>query len=177
MNFKNILASFLLLFVLIGCSLEGDSNQTPQIALAAYPKIQSGDTLEIKSTNENNVFSVDTIQVGDTISFVLYMLSYHNDLTAFYLTQSEDSSALIVLPDLISMDSVFMAHSEYENGKFYMNPGFNTMYFPFKYVAKKENSETRIGFRVVSDAVFENSIVASNTSAFELITPIKARIE
>ena len=177
MNFRIIFTFFVLGVALVGCSLDGDSNQTPQVALADYPRLQSGDSLNVMTTDEYNVFSLDTVQVGDTVSFVLYMLSYSNDLTGFYLTQSADSSAVIILPETTSMDSVFLSHSDYAKGQFFMQTGFNSMYFPFKYVAKKVNKETTIGFRVVSDAVFENTLTGSNSSSFELITPIKDSIQ
>lgn len=171
-----IIAIFILLAaIMTGCSLEGESNYTPQILIPFYPKLQNGDSLPIFGTDQADVFKVDTITVGDTVSIYLYMTSFENNLTAFYLKQSSDSATSLILPSKASMDSIFLATSDYKNGNFLMKGNSNALYFPFKFVAKKASGETKLVFTTTSDAKFDNASIGTNYATFTLKTPIKSK--
>lgn len=157
----------------VSCDLTGESNYTPQIYFIHQPVDQQGDTLSSYYTDKAGVFVMDTIEVGDTVLFYLYLEAYANQLTAFYLNQSADSVSSILLPSTSSMDSVFVEGSDYHKGKFIMDGTRNSLRFPFWYVAKKPSVEAKIEFIVVSNAKFEGGF-ASNANSLQLKTPIQA---
>lgn len=166
-------SKILLLLAVIGitvssCDLSGEANYTPQI----YPFISPNDSLGIYRTDVLDVFRMDTITVGDTVSFYIQMTGVENNLTAFYLTQSADSAARFILPNKSSMDSVFLSTSDYKTGKFLMNGTSTDLYFPFKYVARKPSNEAKVTFTVVSDAKFTDSYIGTNTTTLTIKTPI-----
>lgn len=176
MKFRLLFTLLSLITVLVGCKLDGESSHTPQISIATYPRLQNGDSLNIYSTTRNDEILMDTIQLGDTVSLVLHMFSYSNSLTEFYLKQSADSSARIILPSTASLDSLFTTNSEYAKGVFILSPGFNRLLFPFKYVATKANIQTKLTMTIVSDAKFDNMSIGKNSSFFHLLTPIKPKV-
>ncbi|MDO9153938.1 MAG: hypothetical protein Q7U47_09580 [Paludibacter sp.] len=164
----------LLLFISIlfsSCTLDGESNYTPQIVLLKNPFLQNGDSLNLYFTDEGGVFRLDTISVGDTVTFLPYMTGFENNLTAFYLKQTSDSIAKIILPDKTAMDSIFLPTSDYKNGNFYMKGTSTALLFPFKYVAKSPSNDAKIQLAVVSDANFKN-LYGSNNTTITIKTPI-----
>ncbi|MBN2764760.1 MAG: hypothetical protein JXR27_00185 [Paludibacteraceae bacterium] len=171
MKIKLIILTAILGSMLSSCNLEGESNYTPMLYFVTGPILQNGDSLEIYRTDQLNVFRLDTIAVGDTVSFFMYATGYSNNLTAYYMKQSTDSATEIILPRQSSMDSVFTVESDYKTGKFIMGGNSTSLYFPFKYVAKKAEKNAKITFTIISDAQFTDMTIGSNTTSFELITP------
>ena len=155
------------------CDLDGESNYTPNIFFLKLPVNQHGDSLKSYFTDKSNVYQLDTINVGDTIFFWVYLEAYANQLTAFYLTQSADSVSRIILPNKASMDTVFTSASDYKAGKFIMDGTRSNMLFPFHYVATKPSKEAKLELSVVSNASFKGGF-ASNFNGFQLKTPIRA---
>lgn len=154
------------------CDLSNDSNYTPGIFFLQNPVNNHQDTLKSFYTDVPGTFLMDTVQVGDTVLFYLYLEAYSNKLTAFYLKHSPDSVTKVILPNINTMDSIFTENSEYDKGKFYMNNIPSSLFFPFRYVALRRSSEAKLEFMVVSDAVFESGF-GSNTNSLTLKTPIK----
>jgi len=166
------------LFILLGlislifasCDLNSESNSEPEIRFFQNPIVNGTDTLDVSYTDESGVFVLDTLTVGDTVSFRMYINGYSNKLKEYYMIESADRVTEILLPSVSSMDSVFLsASSDYPNGKFMLAGTSTSLFFPFKYVAKKASLEAKITFRVESDANFEN-----NTNTIVLKTPIIA---
>jgi len=164
------------LFILLGlisliftsCDLNSESNSQPDIIFYQNP-VAHNDTLDVNYTLEAGVFILDTLTVGDTVSFKVYINGYSNNLKEYYMIESADSVSKILLPSRTSMDSIFLSTSNYATGKFMMDGTSRSLYMPFKYVAKKASLEAKITFRVVSDANFEY-----NSNSFVLKTPIVA---
>jgi len=164
-----ILLSGVLIIAFTACSLNSESNYRPEIQFVQNPIANKTDTLNIFYTDLSGVYKLDTISVGDTVRFQLYLTGYTNYLKQFYMTESADSVTQILLPAVSSMDSVFLPTSKYKEGKFYMAGTSTSLFFPFQYVAKKASLEAIITFSVVSDANFEY-----NQNSFVLKTPIIA---
>lgn len=156
--------------LLTSCNLTGESNFTPDIFLGRLPINQNGDTIKAYITDDGS-FKLDTMTVGDTLSFILTVTGYENNLKAFYIKQSADSVTRAILPPKSSMDSVFISGSDYQAGVFLMDGNLPTLFFPFKYVAMKPSKEAKLTFTVVSDAHFDN-MSGSNTSSLTFKTPI-----
>jgi hypothetical protein len=167
---------FLIAFVTVlvsSCDLNSESNYTPNIFFIQHPVNQQGDSLGSYYTDKSGVFLMDTIAVGDTVLFFLYLEAYANQLTGFFLNQSADSVSRIILPDKTSMDTIFTANSDYKAGKFLMDGTMSNLRFPFRYIATKASKEAKLEFIVVSNAKFDGGF-ASNSNGFQLKTPIKA---
>jgi len=118
---------------------------------------------------------MDTIQVGDTVTFRLLLYGYANNLSSYNVIVSDTSSTKLLLPTTTSLDSVFLATaSEYSKGKFIFKNKITSLYFPFRYIAKKVSADAKISFSLVSDANFSSSMGSSSVS-FILKTPVKLR--
>jgi hypothetical protein len=159
----------LIAIVFSSCNLNGESNYKPDILLVHNPTINGKDTLNVFYTDQAGVFRLDTIQVGDTVAFHIFIDGYSNNLLTYTMTQSGDSVTKFILPSVSAMDSVFLSTSDYSKGIFNLKGKSTSLLFPFKYVARKVSSEAKITFNVVSDANFEY-----NQSSFVLKTPIVA---
>ncbi|MFZ4724154.1 MAG: hypothetical protein ACOYMD_01765 [Paludibacter sp.] len=170
MKTRFIFQLIMISLIFSACNLNPESNYRPEIRFVQNPIANKTDTLNIYYTDNSGVFRLDTIQVGDTISFNIYVTGYSNHLKAFYITESTDSVSKIILPSTSSMDSIFLASSNYKEGKFLMKGTSTALYFPFQYIARKVSNEAKITFNVVSDANFEY-----NQNSFVLKTPIVAK--
>lgn len=166
----------LAIFTFSSCELTGESNYTPDIYFIHNPVRGTTDTLNRYYTDKSGVFLMDTISVGDTVLFMLYLEAYANNLTAFYLQQSQDSVSEILLPDRESMDSIFLSTSDYGKGTFLLDGTHSALVFPFRYVALKPSNSAKINIAIVSDAHFDSGF-GSNTNVMELKTPIIAKTE
>lgn len=170
----------LIAFVVIAlsaCDLSGDSNATPGFVFYSAPYTTSGDTLSMYYTDDSGTYRLDTVAVGDTVVFQIIINGYYNNLTKFYLKQSSDSAAQILLPTTNSMDSIFTSESDYSKGIFLFRDNITQSYFPFKYIAKSVTAGTQLTFYVESDANFNTDLIGSNSSSFTIKTPIKAKEE
>ena len=154
--------------------MDGESNYTPQIVILKDPTLQNGDSLFASSTDEGGVYRLDTISVGDTVTFLPYMTGFDNNLIAFYLKESADSVTHIILPNKVSMDSIFLPTSDYKTGKFLMRGTSTVLFFPFKYVAKAPSKTAKIQLTIVSDANFKDNF-GSNSTTITILTPIIAK--
>ena len=172
-----ILIFLLVCCVFSACDLTGNSNATPQISFYKIPQLNTKDSLNIRYTADAGVWKLDTISVGDTVTFRIMLDGFSNNLTTFYLTCSDTTSTKLILPSKTSMDSLFnTAYSNFNDGKFIFKSGIKNLYFPFRYIATKENNDARISFSLSSDAKFDGGMnVGSNMSSFTLKTPIKSK--
>ena len=154
------------------CDFTPETNYQPDIFFLQKPISNNDDTLSIYNTFEANTLSLDTLHVGDTVSFFMYLEGYTNNLTEFYLKLSADSAAGILLPNKASLDSIFLSTSNYNQGKFLFDLSSTELYFPFKYIAKKASLDAKLTFTVISDANFEY-----NQNYIILETPILTTTE
>lgn len=169
---KYLLFALAALFALQSCDLEGGANYTPRIELANYIVNQNNDTLKIKTTTEANTLLLDTIYVGDTISFSIVYNAFANNIVAISLKQSADSLTRIQLPPVDSLNNVFGAESDYKKGIFMLKTNASFVHLPFKYIARAKGNEPKLSITVKSDAIF-NNFSGSNTSEVIFKTPIK----
>ena len=161
--------------VFSACDLTGSSNNTPQISFVKYIQLNTKDSLIAKYTDEAGVYLLDTINVGDTVTFRILLNGFSNNLTSYYITRSDTVSSKLILPGKNSLDSVFnSSSSKYATGKFIFKSSILNLYFPFKYIATKETTDARISFSLSSDASFDGgTFIGSNSVNFVLKTPIK----
>ena len=163
--------------VLASCNLSNSSSNTPQIYFVTNPIVNKGDTLYRYPTDESGVSRMDTIHVGDTVTFRMLYWGYSNNLTSCNVISSDTSATKIIFPTVNSLDSIFLStQSDYSIGKFVFKSKISSLYFPFKYIAKKVSNDAKITFSLSSDANFDNSASLGNNSvSFVLKTPVKLR--
>jgi len=170
MKTRIIIALGLIILALSACELNSVSNFKPEILFVQSPITSKGDTLKLLYTDQAGVYKMDTIQVGDTVNFRIFINAYTNNINSFSITQSADSVTNIMLPSINSMDSAFLSSSNYKLGEFYLKNNVNTLYFPFKYIATKPSNEAKLVLNVISDANFEY-----NQTNIQLKTIIRER--
>jgi len=169
-----LLSLFAIVFT--SCNINGSTNTTPEILFVTNPFVTQKDTLKNYLTDDG-VYHLDTINVGDTVTFRLIFYGFSNNLSTCNISQSDTTSTKLLFPSVSSLDSVFVASaSDYSIGKFIFKSRISSLYFPFKYVAKKVSNDASITFNLSSDANFSNSSSLGNNSvSFVLKTPIKLR--
>ena len=159
------------------CNIAGSSNNTPEILFVTNPFINKTDTLNKYYTDESGVYRLDTVQVGDTVTFRMLLYGFSNNLSSFNVIPSDTSATKILLPSKISLDSIFVsAGSDYSAGKFLFKSKISSLYFPFRYVAKKVSIDAKLTFALSSDATFgSSSDFGNNSISFVLKTPVKLK--
>jgi len=174
MKTKNLILFGLLAIALTACNLNGSVNNTPEIIFITKPIANNVDSLGTFLTDQGGVYQMDTINVGDTVSFHILLYGFSNNLTSLYLVQSDTTTVKFLIPPKASLDSVFStSDSDYANGKFIFKNNITSLYFPFKLVAKKASKEVKFMMTLKSDADFSKTTVLATSSAqVTLITPI-----
>lgn len=171
MKMRYFVVLALLSIVITSCKLDGESNYTPDINFVTKPIKNKADSLNMYLTDNAAVIRLDTIAVGDTVLFRLFINGYTNNIKEFYIKQYSDSSATIILPNKSSLDSIFASTSNYKTGTFLTKITTTAVYFPFKMVARKPSLEANLIFTVVSDANFKDGF-GKNINSITLKTPI-----
>ena len=159
------------------CNISSTSNNTPEILFVTNPFISQTDTLNKYYTDVSGVYRLDTIQVGDTVTFRMLLYGFSNNLSSFNVIPSDTSATKILLPSKNSLDSIFIsAGSDYSIGKFLFKSKISSLYFPFRYIAKKVSNDAKLTFYLSSDATFGNtSEFGNNSVSFQLKTPVKLK--
>lgn len=153
------------------CDLTSESNTNPTVDFVKKPFVLHGDTLNMRYTDEGVL--LDTIQVGDTVFFPILINGYYNLLQNFSITLADTSSSKLIYPPTSALDTIFSTSlSDFSKGKFTFKTNSNSLYFPFRYVAKKASTSTYISFYIQSDAKGEY-----NQSSITLKTPIIAKVD
>lgn len=158
----------LILLGFTACNLKSESNYQPDIRFVKNPVVNDTTSLNVYYTDLG--YRMDTIRVGDTVSFQIYVTGFANNLKEFYLTTSTDSVSEVLLPGKASLDSIFLPTSNYNQGKFLFAGTATALFLPFRYVAKKVSADAKITFSVMSDATIDY-----NQFSFVLVTPIVAK--
>lgn len=172
-NYLILLA--LIAIALTACDISGSTNNTPDIRFVTTPFVNKSDTLNTYATDESGVYRLDSINVGDTVIFRILLYGYSNNLSSYNVIQSDTSATKLILPHSTSLDSIFIsAASNYPIGKFIFKSKITSLYFPFKFVAKKVSKDAKLTFYLSSDASFKNSNFVGNSSVTIILkTPIK----
>lgn len=170
MKTKLLIIFGLIIMAFSSCDLNSESNYKPTIQY--YTPALSGKTpLGLYLTDAADVVRMDTIHVGDTVSFYMVFDSYANNLVTLSIAQSADSVTKLILPPVSQLDSVFGPTSNYNSGTFNLRTKSSSLFFPIKYVALKATNDAKIKFTIVSDATVEYNLT---TLTFK--TPIKPAV-
>jgi len=153
----------LLSLVFVSCDLNPKSESTPHFDLRAM-HIVDGDTTFLNF--RGNV--MDTIFVGDTITFQTVMYSQFNNLLQYQIVSSREKSIEFQWVDKAALDSLFSSKSDYDKGLFIVQGNFSRLHFPFKYIAKEDEKDLKLTFTILNDASQNYS-----TTIMTIVTPIK----
>ena len=159
MKLLTILLLGFICFVFVMCSPIERYNSTPQIFLAQKPILTNGDTLKVTYVaNSSYDYITDTVSVGDTIGFKLYLNADYNNLVEFDIERSDTISSKLLLVDESVLNTVFVSSaSNYLAGKFLFRQMQNFSYFTFSYVAKAASTSAVMKLALQSDAYFATS--------------------
>lgn len=155
-----------LTFVLASCSLGGDSNYTPRLLLLNPAKISTDSTLSLSYTKEGNI-KFDSLHVRDTVTVFLHGDGFVNSLQKLDITVTEEGDITVLAPH-DSITRQYDPSSDFIGGKIIFPKNIGGMVYPFKFVAAKPTSKTKINFVLTSDAK-----EISNISSLQLEFPIK----
>lgn len=114
--------SFMVFMVagLASCSTDlydvGDTS--PEVLIAEYAQVNS-DTVRYGINANHTAYTLDSIQVRDTLSVYLAAYSYSSYLKAIYTTVS-DSNYLKLLEPNDSVKSIFSSTSNFKTGELYL---------------------------------------------------------
>ena len=175
MKTKYILFISLLSAIFFACEAP-TSYSTPGFRFSGVVNSITGDSLSAYDEGLN-VLRMDTIKVGDVISFNLILDGgTYNNLTSFSLTLSDTTSTMLLLPETSLLDNVFSSSlSDYKNNKFVFKSVMPNLYFPFQYIALKANASPTLKFEVTNDAKYPKNSTGSNTASLLIKTPIVNR--
>jgi len=167
---------FILFFVSVlftACNMNGSADYTPEIIPVRNAVNQNKDSMYMHYTDKGGVYRLDTVFVGDTVTFTMGFTGVANNLVSVNILNSvPDSVAQVVLIGSTSnLEAVFLPTSDYAKGLFYIKGKSVSLIFPFKYVAKKASTAAMLTFSVESDANFKDSFGA-NTATLSLTIPI-----
>ena len=170
---------FILAFISIvftACNLTGSADSTPDIVPLRTAVTQHKDSLYMSLTDTSRVYRLDTVHVGDTVTFIMGFTGNLNNLVSVRITNSvPDSVAQVLLSGTTNqLDSIFLPTSNYAKGVFYLRAKSVSLIFPFKYVAKKPTKAARLSFFVQSDANFKDGL-GDNSNTLALRIPIVAK--
>jgi hypothetical protein len=159
--------------VFTGCNMSGSADYTPEILPVRNAVNQNKDSLYMHYTDKGGVYRLDTVSVGDTVTFTMGFTGVANNLVSVkILNNVPDSVAQVVLVGSTSnLEAVFLPTSDYAKGLFYIKGKSVSLIFPFKYVVKKASTAAMLTFSVESDANFKDSF-GSNTTTLSLTIPI-----
>jgi hypothetical protein len=159
--------------VFTACDMTGSADYTPEIIPVRNAVNQNKDSLYMHYTDKGGVYRLDTVHVGDTITFRMAFTGIVNNLVSVGIVNSvPDSIAKVVLlATKAEMDAVFLPTSDYVKGLFYIKGESITLIFPFQYIAQKATKDAALTFSVQSDANFKNGL-GENTNTITLNIPI-----
>lgn len=133
MKTKFFVLMCIIVFAFSSCDLTSESNITPSFDFIRKPFVFHGDTLNLRYTNEG--MRMDTIQVGDTVFFPVYINGYFNQLNDFSITVSDTSASKLIFPPKSALDTIFSTStSDFDKGSFVFSIKSNSLYFPFTIV-------------------------------------------
>ena len=165
----------LIAFAFTACDMNGSTNTSPEILYVINPVANKTDSLNKYYTDVANEYRLDTIHVGDTVTFRMLFYGFTNNLTTCNIVQSDTTATKIIFPSVTSLDSIFLSSaSNYSQGKFTFKNKISSLYFPFKYVARKPSTNAKITFYLSSDANFTSTnSLGANSVTTSLVTPIE----
>ena len=158
----------LISLALFSCKLDGVSESTPGFYLVKIMHIAGNDTTHLNFQGN----TLDTISVGDTITFQSVVYSQYNKLLQYNITSSREKSVEFLWGEKEHLDSIFTSSSDYDKGLFVMDGTFSELYFPFKYVAKEAEKDLKLTFSVLNDASSNY-----NSTTVTIVTPIKEAVQ
>lgn len=160
---------FLLAFAaisLLSCDLNNsETNYTPQIFCGTI-LLNHTDTLLYSYNTPSSKYLLDTVMVGDTVTFELGFYSYANNLEQVAVTCDNEYASITLRLDSI-VTSVLTSESNVAEGLLYFPVGYNYVSFNMDYVTKAVSKTTELTLQVASDSKYSPTSIA-------IITPIVA---
>ncbi len=159
-------AVLIIALVFTGCNLGGSSNYSPRLEMYPTASINPDSTLNLGYTTDGNI-KLDSVHVNDTVTVFLIGNGFANNLEKLDIAVTEPGDITFIAPH-DSVTSQFDPTSNFAAGKIVFPENTGGMVYPFKFVAAKPTSKTKVNFVLTSDAQ-----EVSNISTLQLEFPIK----
>lgn len=144
---KFVLLLTLAVFCLTGC-MDWTSSYQPSITVTTFVT-SSGDTL-YGHVDDHDVYTLDTLFLGDTAFFCIYNQSYANNLVTSYMTW--DTTVVKCWTTLSEeFNAILKPTSRVEDLYFDYETGYNQTFIPV-FVLPLKAGRTKLDFYVTSDA-------------------------
>ncbi len=141
----------LLLAALLSSCLDTQSHYTPEVSLSAFIT-SSNDTLLYYFDDMSQLFYVDSLIVGDTVTFAVGYASLGNNLVSTHL--SWDTAYVKLWSTFTSeMLGILLNTSDTAALNLYLPTGYNYVGLPIWLVPKKAG-ETKLTFTATSDSKY-----------------------
>ena len=150
-SFFRLLSMLLVGVGFAACSLNLPSDYTPRLGAANFLSYNGAKVDTLSAIVVDGVYRLDTIALGDTVSFMALMDSYTNSLVSF--TMQADTTLLHYVFITDSIQRALDNSSRPEEGVLYFKSGYNGAAFPIVYVPQKTGTP-KVTLTVESDSKF-----------------------
>ncbi|MGC3977685.1 MAG: hypothetical protein QM751_05300 [Paludibacteraceae bacterium] len=149
------------------CNLgNGFSEATPQIYLEKKAKLNTDSIIEFSLASDYSSYKLDTLHVGDTVSFKIFVDAYTNQVKQLNITPSDTTAVKLLVADSIKTE--FLSQSDFNKGIFYLPPNVYGLEFSVKFTTRKAKETLSYTLNVTSDAK-----KVTNVSEVKIQFPIK----
>lgn len=138
-------------FLLTGC-FEWESEYTPSLTVTSFVTA-SGDTLKNYYNSETNIHGVDTILMGDTVSFTVISESFANNLVSTYIDWDSTMVKLWTITPTDDFMKILQPTTNIDILHFDYVTGYNLTLIPVKLTPLKTGN-SQLKFQVISDSKF-----------------------
>ena len=151
------------------CLPSGDIQETPKLSVLAIRN--NTDTLKGTWIQDISSYCLDTLEIGDSVRFSIWMYSGVQNLLKEFIFDFNSEVATIYLENKPKLDSIFShQQSDYDRGIFVVDVKANEIWLPIIYIPIDASSNTTVSFTVKSDSEYSPTIL-------RLRTPIRAKSE
>ncbi len=141
---KYIYILFIFAIILASCKTNEEPQSSPRYAMSEMVVRHADstlpqDTLKVKMDEEDIL--IDSISVGDTVSFAILCSAVTNQLTAFTVTNDTAVLAMRMILNKNHTDALD-ASSDVENCRLVFKRGYGAASIPMEYIARKSVTAT-----------------------------------
>ena len=162
---KFFLITVVISLFLVSCMKDAGSNFTPQIACSV---IYRNGTDSMAVSDINGKYVLDSMSVGDSISFQVVFDAIGNNLTLAQVSSSDSAVLKLKYKNISSLDTAFSS-ADTLAGVFRFVEGYRMIGFTVEGKARKAQTAS-VHFRVESDSEY-------SPAELDLLCPIKDTVK
>mgnify|MGYP006864371618 FL=1 len=163
---RQLLVFFCVLIAFSSCNWNTEPQYSPEIYGSHFyvnpvfegdSLVSAKDTLSLSYDSEDGTYDLDTVYVGDTITFASVFYSVNSNLVSVNIDwDSTKMNMWYTLPN--SVEKVLTSQTNLEDGDLYFVPGYNRLSFPISFTPLVKGGMT-FSLTVESDSEFPETSV------------------